>query len=109
MLMKKMTEIDSLTGLYNRFAYEYRISEIKKKEIPLDNLILFAMDINGLKEVNDVKGHDAGDAMIYDAAQCILRGIGSYGDCYRVGGDEFMAVIMNQDVDPYLIARKIKE
>ncbi|MDD6806562.1 MAG: diguanylate cyclase, partial [Clostridiales bacterium] len=55
------------------------------------------------------KGHDAGDAMIYDAAQCILRGIGSYGDCYRVGGDEFMAVIMNQDVDPYLIARKIKE
>ena len=109
MLMKKMTEIDSLTGLYNRFAYEYRISEIKKREIPSRNLILFAMDINGLKDVNDSKGHDAGDSMIYDAAQCILRGIGSYGDCYRVGGDEFAAIIMEDNVDPFIIARKIKE
>lgn len=109
MLMKKMTEIDTLTGLYNRFAYEYRISEIKKKEISSDSLILFAMDINGLKDVNDSKGHDAGDSMLYDAAQCILRGIDGYGDCYRVGGDEFMAIIINQDVDPYIIARRIKE
>ena len=109
MLMKKMTEIDSLTGLYNRFAYEYRISEFKKNEIPSESLILFAMDVNGLKDVNDSKGHDAGDSMLYDAAQCILRGIGSYGDCYRVGGDEFMAIIINQDVDPRLLARRIKE
>ena len=109
MLMKKMTEIDSLTGLYNRFAYEYRISEIKKKEILPKNMIFFAMDINGLKNVNDSKGHDAGDSMIYDAAQCILRGIGRYGDCYRVGGDEFAAIIMEDDVDPYIITRKIKE
>ena len=109
MLMKKMTEIDSLTGLYNRFAYEYRISEIKKKEIPSKNLIFFAMDVNGLKDVNDSKGHDAGDSLIYDAAQCILHGIGSYGDCYRVGGDEFTAIIMEDDVDPFIITRKIKE
>ncbi|MGN0368178.1 MAG: histidine kinase N-terminal 7TM domain-containing protein [Wujia sp.] len=108
-LMKKMTEIDSLTGLYNRFAYEYRISEIKKKKMLPENLIFFVMDINGLKNVNDSKGHDAGDSLIYDAAQCILRGIGGYGDCYRVGGDEFAAIIMADDVDPNTIIRKIKE
>ena len=109
MLMKKMTEIDSLTGLYNRFAYEYRISEIKKQEVLPGNLIFFAMDMNGLKDVNDSKGHDVGDSMIYSAAQCILRGVGSYGDCYRIGGDEFAAIITGDNVDPYIITRRIKE
>lgn len=108
-LMKKMTEIDSLTGLYNRFAYEYRISEMKKTGNWLDNLILLAMDVNGLKAVNDSKGHDVGDAMIYDAAQCILRGVGTFGQCYRVGGDEFIALITQAGVDPEAVKLKIKE
>lgn len=67
-LMKKMSEIDSLTGLYNRFAYEYQISEMKKNGNWTENLILFVMDVNGLKAVNDSKGHDEGDAMIYETA-----------------------------------------
>lgn len=107
-LMKKMTEIDSLTGLYNRFAYEYRISEMKKNGNWPENLILLAMDVNGLKAVNDSKGHDVGDAMIYDAAQCILRGVGSFGQCYRVGGDEFVALITQAGVEPEKIKQKIK-
>lgn len=108
-LITKMTEIDPLTGLYNRFAYEYRISEIKKlPEIP-ENLIIFAMDINGLKTVNDSKGHDAGDSMIYDAAQCIKRGIGGSGECYRIGGDEFAAVITAENADPAEIKKKIED
>lgn len=107
-LMKKMTEIDSLTGLYNRFAYEYQISEMKKSGNWTENLILFVMDVNGLKAVNDSKGHDVGDAMIYEAAQSILRGIGTFGQCYRVGGDEFAALITQAGVDPEKIKQKIK-
>lgn len=108
-LMKKMTEIDSLTGLLNRFAYEYRISEMRKKGKWPENLILFAMDLNGLKNVNDSKGHDVGDSMIYDAAQCILHGVGTMGECYRVGGDEFTVIVTNAEVDPDAIKQKIKE
>ena len=107
-LMKKMTEIDSLTGVYNRFAYEYQISEIKKNENWAENLILLVMDVNGLKVVNDSKGHDIGDSMIYDAAQCILRGIGTFGQCYRVGGDEFVAIITQAGVDPEEMKQRIK-
>ena len=44
-LMKKMTEIDSLTGLLNRFAYEYRISEMRKNGKWSDKLLLFVMDL----------------------------------------------------------------
>ena len=108
-LMKRMTEMDPLTGLLNRFAYEYRISEMKKKGNWPENLILFAMDLNGLKNVNDSRGHDVGDAMIYDASQCILRGIGTMGECYRVGGDEFAAIITGDKADPNAIKQKIEE
>lgn len=108
-LMKKMTEMDPLTGLFNRFAYEYRISEIKKTGNWSDHLILFAMDLNGLKNVNDSKGHDAGDAMIYAASQCILRGVGNAGECYRVGGDEFAVIIMDHEADPHAIKQRIEQ
>ncbi|MGN0346848.1 MAG: histidine kinase N-terminal 7TM domain-containing protein [Lachnospiraceae bacterium] len=107
-LMKKMTETDTLTGLFNRFAYEYRISEMKKNGNQAEHLILFVMDVNGLKTVNDTKGHDVGDSMIYDAAQCILQAIGDQGTCYRVGGDEFAALVAQKDADPERIKNNIK-
>ncbi|MGN0114968.1 MAG: diguanylate cyclase, partial [Acutalibacteraceae bacterium] len=107
-LMKKMTEIDPLTGLYNRFAYEYRISEIKKMSVLPENLIIFAMDVNGLKAVNDSKGHEVGDAMIKDAAECIKHSVGSLGECYRVGGDEFAVVITENNAVPMAIKNKIE-
>ena len=108
-LMKKMTEMDPLTGLLNRFAYEYRISELRKTGKWSDELILFMMDLNGLKNVNDSKGHDVGDAMIYDVAQCIRRSVGNRGECYRVGGDEFTVIITDETADPCAIRQKIKE
>lgn len=107
-LMKKMTEIDTLTGLYNRFAYEYRILELKKEEKCPEPLIIFAMDVNGLKRVNDSEGHDVGDSMIYDAAQSILKGVGNTGECYRVGGDEFAAIITKEGINPDEVVQNIK-
>lgn len=108
-LMKKMTEIDTLTGLPNRFAYEYRISELKKSGKWSDHLILFVMDLNGLKSINDSKGHDVGDRMIYEAAQCIRRSIGTLGECYRMGGDEFIAILTDDGADPEAVKQRIKE
>ena len=106
-LMKKMTEIDPLTKVFNRFAYEYRISEIKKNG-EIDNLTIFEIDVNGLKCVNDTKGHDVGDAMITDVAQCISRGIKSVGQCYRVGGDEFIVLLTDSNEDADKIKNDIK-
>lgn len=108
-LMKKMTETDSLTGLSNRFAYEYQISELKKNEHLPDNLILFSIDINGLKSVNDSSGHGIGDSLIYDAAQCISNVMTQYGKCFRMGGDEFAAIITNDQANPLTIKKMIEE
>lgn len=51
------------------------------------------MDLNGLKHINDHFGHSAGDELIIGAARCIERAFAGYGECYRIGGDEFCAIL----------------
>ena len=58
-----------------------------------ENLIYIAVDINGLKEVNDSLGHEAGDRLITGAADCIEQCFANSGRLYRVGGDEFVILL----------------
>ncbi|MDO4493330.1 MAG: diguanylate cyclase [Clostridia bacterium] len=83
---------DELTGLSNRRAYEEAISRLKKAPLP-QGLVAVNADVNGLKEVNDRDGHNAGDVMIRAAADCLLQSFGEHGDVYRIGGDEFSALL----------------
>lgn len=83
---------DELTGLFNRRSYESDLSEMKKKEVS-SNLVFIAVDVNGLKQVNDNIGHDAGDEIIIGAGKALKTVFGSYGKVYRVGGDEFVTII----------------
>lgn len=84
--------IDVLTGLYNRRAYEDDI--LHYPDIPPEaDFVYISLDLNGLKIVNDTLGHDAGDELIKAAAFCMRTCFGSYGKLYRVGGDEFVAMI----------------
>ena len=61
-------------------------------------------DINGLKEVNDSRGHSAGDLLIKNAARNIAKGFN--GDTYRIGGDEF--VVIKTDVEKEDFERSVK-
>lgn len=79
---------DALTGVYSRFAYIDSMNAYKDV-LPKD-FVVFLIDINGLKEVNDSLGHEAGDELICGAARCIDRSLGKYGKTYRIGGDEFV-------------------
>ena len=81
---------DILTGEGSRFAYIEALKEYHEAgELP-DDLAVFTIDINGLKEVNDSQGHEAGDQLICAAAECIDQAVGDKGKCYRTGGDEFV-------------------
>lgn len=84
--------IDELTRLYNRKMYAEDISEIEKAPLK-ENFIFISMDINGLKTINDTKGHAAGDELINGAALCMKECFEPYGRVYRTGGDEFIAII----------------
>jgi diguanylate cyclase (GGDEF)-like protein len=86
------SNVDELTGLYNRRAYEDDIAE-RGDAIREKNFVFVSLDVNGLKPVNDTLGHAAGDELLTGAAGCMKRCFGSYGKIYRTGGDEFAAII----------------
>lgn len=85
---KILITIDPLTGISNRYAYERDLSSVELKE----DFVVFSIDINGLKNTNDTKGHQAGDELICAAASVISEVFNKYGKCYRTGGDEFIAL-----------------
>ena len=64
-----------------------------------DDLVLFSLDVNGLKKANDTLGHNAGDELIKGAAECLAYAVGNQGKAYRTGGDEFMAIIHTEDAE----------
>lgn len=83
---------DAMTSFNNRRAYE---NDIKRYDngIYEPNLAYVSLDLNGLKRVNDSLGHEAGDKLIIGASTVIHQCFGNYGELYRIGGDEFAAII----------------
>lgn len=80
---------DNLTGCFNRRAYDADFHSLS-----LDTEFIYvSMDVNGLKIVNDSLGHAAGDELLLGAAECMYRAFDEYGKVYRIGGDEFIAII----------------
>lgn len=88
--------VDIMTGFANRRAYENDLSS-PTTEVLITHLTYVAIDINGLKVTNDTLGHDAGDKLIIGAAHCIAQCFGSKGKVYRIGGDEFVAMVSTED------------
>ena len=90
LIMISMT--DEMTKLYNRRCFDEDLDTLRTGGMDAD-LVLFSSDVNGLKKVNDTKGHAAGDELIIAAADCLAKSVGNMGKVYRTGGDEFMAII----------------
>jgi diguanylate cyclase (GGDEF)-like protein len=88
---------DSLTGLGNhRTFYNHLAREIKRRAKSGSTFSLLAIDLDGLKRVNDEQGHLAGDEYIKTVAHAIRMEVDRIGSIYRTGGDEFMALLPNR-------------
>lgn len=83
---------DALTGVYSRYAYTAALNENADAERVPRDLIAVTVDINGLKQVNDRLGHEAGDELIRGAAWCVEKAMGPDARCFRTGGDEFVVL-----------------
>ena len=82
---------DSLTGVGNRRAME----DFEKNRLDRTKPLGFIMcDINGLKKVNDTKGHEAGDTMITEISKALVETFGA-DRVFRFGGDEFMVYMLD--------------
>lgn len=96
---------DSLTRLRNRVFYVEELNRVSRKgPWPLS---ILAMDLNGLKKINDAEGHAAGDAMLRRTGEVLTNATAGYPYCVaRIGGDEFVALLPGCDER---VARGLKE
>jgi len=89
---------DDLTGAMSKHAYVDAEAEIDKA-INEDKIKEFAMvvfDLNNLKDVNDAKGHDAGDRYIINSVKLIAKCFNDVS-VYRIGGDEFTIILKDEN------------
>jgi diguanylate cyclase (GGDEF)-like protein len=80
---------DALTGLGNRYALNQTLLLLSEMSVPVG---VCYTDINGLKAINDDKGHEEGDRLIGKTAE-VIGAVFKSKYCYRIGGDEFVAII----------------
>ena len=92
--LRAAAETDALTDLPNRYYFEQYMSKSNEAGY---SVALLLFDVNYLKDTNDREGHHAGDMLLKRAASTILNSYGALPDskCFRYGGDEFAAIIMN--------------
>lgn len=86
---------DALTGLLNRHSFTEEIKKTYTKDnLPLSLLVI---DVNGLKLTNDAFGHVTGDLLIKRVAEILTRACFPQNLIFRLGGDEFIALLPNTD------------
>lgn len=99
MAARDIANIDTLTHVKNKHAYvdvEDQLDRlIEQKNAPEFALIVF--DINGLKEVNDTKGHHVGDEFIKNGCHRICKTF-QHSPVFRIGGDEFVVIAQGDDL-----------
>lgn len=87
--LERLSRYDDLTGLHNRNAMIEKVGWMKKSAGPVG---LIYADLNGLKEINDSLGHQAGDEALRQVAELLIQRYG-IENSYRMGGDEFMVLL----------------
>jgi diguanylate cyclase (GGDEF)-like protein len=92
--LAEQARTDSLTRLGNHRAFQDDLTAaIAMRSSTGQPFTLMAIDLDGLKRINDTKGHPAGDAHIRKVAGCLESVIQDSGTVYRTGGDEFMILL----------------
>ncbi len=90
----KLANHDNLTGLPNRrLFFELLRKDIAQAARQRHQIALFFIDLDNFKPVNDMLGHDAGDALLQIVARKFLKMLRSSDTIARIGGDEFIAII----------------
>jgi len=99
LLLKHMSMEDSLTGSYNRrYFYDY----MKEKILSSQKFVFHSLtmiDFNDFKKVNDQFGHDAGDRLLIMFVKMTKDIIKGKGEIFRIGGDEFIIIQTDTNLD----------
>jgi diguanylate cyclase (GGDEF)-like protein len=91
---------DSMTGVRNTTSYKVWVSDFDNdiKANTVEDFSILVLDMNYLKEANDLYGHDVGNRLIITAAQ-IISAVFKRSPVFRIGGDEFLVVLQHRDLE----------
>lgn len=99
-LLQQLSNTDSLTGLMNRRALQYAVGLLQNQRSRTQSeMTLALMDIDHFKEINDMHGHDTGDAVLVKVADYLQQRLRSQDLLARWGGEEFLLLMPNTGVD----------
>jgi|GEM_PF-293848 len=105
--LRHMAERDTLTGLANRALFQQRLEHGLSRVARHGALVLFSLDLDGFKVINDTLGHSAGDALLVDVARRLEQCLRTEDTVARMGGDEFS--VLMEGVSNSLMAADIAE
>ena len=108
-VIERQVNRDSLTGAASRFHFLNRLAEETRPERP--GCVLYAVDVDAFKDVNDILGHGAGDAVLKTMVQRLQALAGPKSLVARIGGDEFaiLAAGSHAHMEADILARRIVE
>ncbi|MFV2056528.1 MAG: EAL domain-containing protein [Thiohalomonadales bacterium] len=99
MALQRQANTDLLTGLANRLNFERHLAEVLKGDRQGMSTLVFFMDLDKFKVINDSCGHQAGDKLLKEVAQLFLHNVRQCDLLARVGGDEFSILLKNCDLN----------
>ena len=95
-IVKELAYSDGLTSMGNRTSFLEKLSFYASSDVASIGIVF--LDVNDLKLTNDTRGHEIGDKLLLEATSIIQNSFGKYGDCYRIGGDEFCVLMEGNDL-----------
>ena len=107
---RKLSIHDTLTELYNRRKLEHDINRYLhlQDRYKIDFMVVM-IDVDGLKKVNDNKGHKQGDIMLKRVAHSLKNNTRAFDKAYRIGGDEFCLLLSHSNKEDKHILERIRE
>jgi diguanylate cyclase (GGDEF)-like protein/PAS domain S-box-containing protein len=107
--IRTMAIIDTLTGLYNRRGFISLVEQQIKTAVRANKkLLLFFIDLDGLKLINDTWGHEEGDHALKRAAIILKKTFRDSDILSRLGGDEFAALVFDNLELPEVILKRLQ-
>ena len=103
--LENLANTDGLTGLFNERYFSSVLHRKEQKKLPF---VLYYLDLDHFKPVNDTYGHDMGDKLLKAVAERHLKCIRSNDLAFRIGGDEFALIISAEMEDSLCMQTKMR-
>lgn len=113
LLLDRQRYLDGLTGLFNRLYYQDKLAELSKRIAQAvaqqRQFVVFILDVDFFKQVNDNYGHDAGDAALKEVTRRLQLSVRERDIVLRWGGEEFVVFSeLPVDSDASLLAERLR-